>query len=101
VLDSFFISHLLTCLNLGLNIGAYKESAEHFLSALSLQEMTNGDTSDQLWQTLRRSLDAMVSLQHWKNHLTSNFVGQERSDLAEVAQAKGSLDVFRREGFDF
>lgn len=60
--DQFLHPHLPTYLNSGLNIGAYKESAEHFLSALSLQEMTNGDTSDQLWQTLRRSLDAMVSL---------------------------------------
>ncbi|KAK2464215.1 hypothetical protein APHAL10511_003672 [Amanita phalloides] len=54
-----------------LNIGAYKESAEHFLSALSLQEMTDGDTSDQLRQTLRRALEAM-----------------ERSDLADIAKSK-------------
>lgn len=44
----------------GLNIGAYKEAAEHFLSALNLQESTSGDTSDQLWFTLRRVLLSMV-----------------------------------------
>jgi peroxin-5 len=44
----------------GLNIGADKEAAEHFLSALNLQESTSGDTSDQLWFTLRRALQSMV-----------------------------------------
>lgn len=48
-------------LSLGLNIGADKEAAEHFLSALSLQDTTNGDTSDQLWFTLRRAFLSMVS----------------------------------------
>ncbi|KAM6502067.1 hypothetical protein JOM56_002044 [Amanita muscaria] len=67
-----------------LNIGAHQESAEHFLSALSLQKATNGDTSDQLWHILRRVLEVMG-----------------RTDLVEVAKAKGSLDVFRRDGFDF
>ncbi|KIM45315.1 hypothetical protein M413DRAFT_441996 [Hebeloma cylindrosporum] len=69
-----------------LNIGADKEAAEHFLSALSLQESTNGDTSDQLWFTLRRALLSM-----------------NRSDLADLAkpEAKSNLDVFRREGLDF
>ncbi|KAF8904432.1 peroxisome targeting signal receptor [Gymnopilus junonius] len=69
-----------------LNIGADKEAAEHFLSALSLQESTNGDTSDQLWFTLRRALLSM-----------------KRSDLADLAkpESKSNLDVFRREGFDF
>lgn len=69
-----------------LNIGAHKEAAEHFLSALNLQESTSGDTSDPLWSTLRRALLSM-----------------DRPDLADLAkpQTKGSLDVFRREGFDF
>ncbi|KAF9010567.1 hypothetical protein BDQ17DRAFT_1387794 [Cyathus striatus] len=69
-----------------LNIGAYKEAAEHFLSALGLQESTSGDTSEQLWFTLRRALLSM-----------------ERGDLADLAkpEAKTSLDVFRREGLDF
>ncbi|TFK44351.1 hypothetical protein BDQ12DRAFT_593404 [Crucibulum laeve] len=69
-----------------LNIGAHKEAAEHFLSAISLQETTNGDTSDQLWHTLRRALLSM-----------------ERPDLADLAkpEAKNNLDVFRREGLDF
>ena len=47
----------------GLNIGAHKEAAEHFLSALSMQEAT-GDKSKQLWQTLRRAFLSMVRLPH-------------------------------------
>lgn len=47
---------------LGLNINADKEAAEHFLTALSLQETASGDKSDQLWFTLRRALLAMVCL---------------------------------------
>jgi hypothetical protein len=46
--------------SLGLNIGADKEAAEHFLSALSLQDTINGDSSNQLWYTLRRALVSMV-----------------------------------------
>ncbi|KAF5393344.1 hypothetical protein D9757_000793 [Collybiopsis confluens] len=69
-----------------LNIGAHKEAAEHFLSALALQERTSGDTSDQLWFTLRRA-----------------FIAMDRADLAEHAKrgSKGSWDLFRKEGFDF
>ncbi|KAF5326212.1 hypothetical protein D9611_000345 [Ephemerocybe angulata] len=69
-----------------LNIGADKEAAEHFLSAISLQEATNGDTSDQLWFTLRRA-----------------FLSMQRNDLAEMAkpEAKTNLDAFRHEGFEF
>ncbi|KAJ6625896.1 peroxisome targeting signal receptor [Mycena sp. CBHHK59/15] len=69
-----------------LNIGAYKEAAEHFLSALSMQESTGGETSDQLWFTLRRA-----------------FLSMDRQDLAEMAQSEKrvSLDAFREEGFDF
>jgi hypothetical protein len=43
----------------GLNIGAHKEAAEHFLSALSMQEIT-GEKSKQLLQTLRRAFLALV-----------------------------------------
>ncbi|EDR11864.1 uncharacterized protein LACBIDRAFT_313746 [Laccaria bicolor S238N-H82] len=69
-----------------LNIGADKEAAEHFLSALSLQQSTSGDTSDQLWFTLRRALLSM-----------------NRIDLADLAkpEARSSLELFRKEGFDF
>ncbi|KIK67167.1 hypothetical protein GYMLUDRAFT_69359 [Collybiopsis luxurians FD-317 M1] len=69
-----------------LNIGAHREAAEHFLSALALQEQTSGETSDQLWFTLRRA-----------------FIAMDRADLAERAkrELKGSLDMFRKEGFDF
>jgi peroxin-5 len=44
-----------------MNIGAYKEAAEHLLGALSMQEATE-EKSKQLWQTLRRALNAMVCL---------------------------------------
>ncbi|KAJ6499129.1 hypothetical protein C8R45DRAFT_981212 [Mycena sanguinolenta] len=70
-----------------LNIGAHKEAAEHFLSALSMQEASGGgETSDQLWLTLRRALLTM-----------------ERPDLAAMTQSdsRGTLDAFRKEGFDF
>lgn len=50
------------CLCLGLNIGALKEATEHFLSALAMQDASGaGQTSDQLWHTLRRALVQMVS----------------------------------------
>ncbi|TFK68680.1 TPR-like protein [Pluteus cervinus] len=69
-----------------LNIGAHKEAAEHFLSALGMQEASTGDTSDQLWITLRRA-----------------FLSLDRPDLAELSKSelKTNLEVFRREGFDF
>lgn len=70
-----------------LNIGAHKEAAEHFLSALSMQESTGGgQTSDQLWLTLRRA-----------------FIAMDRSDLAEMAKPENhsNLDLFRQQGFDF
>ncbi|KAH0827855.1 hypothetical protein J3R83DRAFT_3481 [Lanmaoa asiatica] len=70
-----------------LNIGAPKEAAEHFLSALGLQEST-GDrqTSDQLWLTLRRA-----------------FLQMDRNDLAELArpESHSTLNVFRQHDFDF
>ncbi|KAG2742080.1 TPR-like protein [Suillus brevipes Sb2] len=70
-----------------LNIGAHKEAAEHFLSALSMQESTGGGhTSDQLWLTLRRA-----------------FIAMDRNDLAELAkpESRSNLDLFRQQGFDF
>ena len=46
---------------IGLNIGLYKEASEHFLSALALQDTSDeGEKSEQLWFTLRRTLVAMV-----------------------------------------
>ncbi|KAL9711560.1 Peroxisomal membrane signal receptor PTS1 [Leucoagaricus gongylophorus] len=65
-----------------LNIGAFKEAAEHFLSAIDLQSSANS----QLWSTLRRALQSM-----------------ERPDLADQAQPGriADLDIFRKEGFDF
>ncbi|THH09396.1 hypothetical protein EW145_g2051 [Phellinidium pouzarii] len=68
-----------------LNIGADKEAAEHFLSALSLQETTTqSDKSEQLWFTLRRA-----------------FISMGRDDLANKAQLTGDVGAFRAEGFDF
>ena len=51
--------------DLGLNIGAHKESAEHLLSALSLQS-TSGDGSEYLWSTLRRVLLEMVGARFYR-----------------------------------
>ncbi|KAH7888702.1 hypothetical protein F5I97DRAFT_737851 [Phlebopus sp. FC_14] len=70
-----------------LNIGAHKEAAEHFLGALAMQEAAGGgQTSDQLWFTLRRALISM-----------------DRNDLAELAkpESHSTLEVFRQQGFDF
>ena len=92
---------------LGLNIGADKEAAEHFLSALSLQDTTNGDSSVQLWYTLRRALLTMVRKTSFFSKvalvLLIFFIKKDRSDLADLAdpEAKSSLDIFREEGFDF
>ncbi|KAK1235744.1 Peroxisomal membrane signal receptor PTS1 [Marasmius sp. AFHP31] len=76
-----------------LNIGAHKEAAEHFLSALALQLATSGDTSEQVWFTLRRTFLAMLD------------EPQNRADLAEHAtqerSTKATLEMFRKEGFDF
>lgn len=52
----------LTCRFQGLNIGAHREAAEHFLSALSMQNSSAGPKSEQLWSTLRRTFQMMVSL---------------------------------------
>jgi peroxin-5 len=53
----------------GLNIGAYQEAAEHFLSALALhrgadpvQNPAGPKKSEQLWQTLSRTFVSMVRL---------------------------------------
>ncbi|KIJ49700.1 hypothetical protein M422DRAFT_28063 [Sphaerobolus stellatus SS14] len=67
-----------------LNIGAYKEAAEHFLSALAMQESSGGDKSEQLWTTLRKCFAAM-----------------DRLDLAEAAKVGQALETFRQEGFEF
>ncbi|WVR03382.1 hypothetical protein IAU60_000373 [Kwoniella sp. DSM 27419] len=81
--------------NLGvacLNIGVYKEAAEHFLAALSLhpaQSSSEGDpvdtqSSSSLWMTLRRALIAL-----------------DLPELAERSRPGTDLDVFRQAGFDF
>ena len=73
--------------NLGvscINIGCYKEAAEHFLGALSLHGETTHrkNVSSSLWDTLRRT-----------------FLMMERRDLFEKAQAN-TLELFRGE-FEF
>ncbi|KAA1476078.1 TPR-like protein [Dentipellis sp. KUC8613] len=67
-----------------LNIGADKEAAEHFLSALALQESTGGEKSEQLWTTLRRALRTLG-----------------RDDLVEITKSNPNVEVFRKEGFEF
>lgn len=63
-----------------MNIGCFREAAEHFLTALSGHGGVH--VSKTLWDTLYR-----------------NFVLMERPDLAEMARG-GTLDVFRKE-FEF
>ncbi|WVF66382.1 hypothetical protein IAT40_001122 [Kwoniella sp. CBS 6097] len=86
--------------NLGvacLNIGVYKEAAEHFLAALSLHPAQaskggiNGDVTDvqsydsgSLWSTLRRALIAL-----------------DMPQLAEQSKPGTDLGVFRNAGFEF
>ncbi|KAH9951527.1 peroxisome targeting signal receptor [Amylocystis lapponica] len=67
-----------------LNIGAHKEAAEHFLSALAMQDSSGGAKSDQLWSTLQRA-----------------FMLMDRPDLADQAKATANMEIFRKEGFDF
>jgi len=83
--------------NLGvscINIGVYKEAAEHLLGALSMHVLpdgTNGrfeeahrNVSQNLWDTLRRT-----------------FMLMERKDLADVAKPGTDLQAFRDAGFEF
>ena len=88
----------------GLNINADKEAAEHFLSALSLQESSGitSETSDSLWSTLRKALHGMVCCLKILLFQYS-FIFQDRADLANFAKPenRGNLDIFREEGFDF
>ncbi|WWC57856.1 uncharacterized protein I303_100391 [Kwoniella dejecticola CBS 10117] len=81
--------------NLGvacLNIGVYKESAEHLLAALSLHSTrTDENDSDVLssdswsiWSTLRRALVAL-----------------NMNQLAGNAEPGADLNVFRQAGFEF
>jgi len=66
-----------------LNIGAHKEAAEHFLSALTLRGTDSQDkNADQIWQTLSRT-----------------FTTMSRPDLVALTST-GDVQVFRGE-FDF
>jgi len=76
----------------GLNIGVYKEAAEHFLAALSMHPKEDKDDvntwrnegSTPIWYTLRRTLVAM-----------------DLHDLAEKANRGADLELFRQAGFEF
>jgi peroxin-5 len=88
---------------IGLNIGAYKEAAEHLLSALSMQEATE-EKSKQLWQTLHRAFIAMVcclSRSNEKGAVMMCCYYQDRKDLADLTDEGPNLDYFRTEGFEF
>jgi peroxin-5 len=73
--------------NLGvscINVGCYKEAAEHFLSALNMHAAIQNpkNISNNLWDTLRRT-----------------WIMMNRRDLAEKARDR-NLMLFRDE-FDF
>lgn len=90
----------------GLNLGAHKEAAEHFLSTLVMQDADGtGTKSDQVWTTLGKTFVAMVRSQPSVLRafpLTFRALAlQDRLDLADRARAGADLEVFRREGFDF
>ena len=87
--------------DIGLNIGAYKEAAEHILSALALQENTSGVKSEQLWFTLRRTFISMVRSEFLCMCIILLKVTQGREDLASTAKEGGNIDSFRAEGFSF
>ncbi len=106
--DSFLRRRSADCIKtIGLNIGAHKEAIEHFLSALALQESSGGEKSEQLWTTLRRAFQTMVSalplvrsfavVQSWAH----SSVPQDRQDLADLARPGTKLEAFREVGFDF
>jgi tetratricopeptide (TPR) repeat protein len=78
-----------------MNIGAYKEAAEHLLDAIASQSAGGSGSSsssagggsgasDQLWTTLRRV-----------------FSNMDRHDLAELTRERPSVEAFRGHGFDF
>ena len=58
-ISSLFSTTVDIC-NLGLNIGAHKEAAEHIISALSLRSASCGG-GEYLWSILRRVMLTMVS----------------------------------------
>jgi peroxin-5 len=71
-----------------MNIGCFREAAEHFLGALSLHVVDNGTevqthVSKTLWDTLKR-----------------NFVLMERRDLADKATKDQNVESFRGD-FEF
>lgn len=57
---SYALCSVQLIIGIGLNIGAHKEAAEHFLSALTLQDDSAGESSGPLWFTLRRAFISMV-----------------------------------------
>jgi len=79
-----------------LNMGAYKEAVEHFLSAIAMHDGSGSraplraiprgvKSNEDIWKTLRRA-----------------FLAMERPELAERALASDrSAEAFRGEGFEF
>ncbi|WVW81525.1 hypothetical protein I302_103520 [Kwoniella bestiolae CBS 10118] len=83
--------------NLGvacLNIGVYKESAEHLLAALSLH--SNQSQSD-------RDDDSVLSSDSWSiwSTLRRALVALNMNQLAGNAEPGADLNVFRQAGFEF
>jgi len=70
-----------------------------------MQQSNNGETSDQLWFTLRRAFMAMVGDYHLHVFVHTDALPctQDRLDLAEAAKPenKPDLELFRTEGFDY
>lgn len=88
-MSSFSLSlQILKCSLIGLNIGAHKEAAEHFLSALAMQETSNGTKSDQLWFTLRRVFLSMVSITRLFHRFLLIFDNFDTFDRTEVISLK-------------
>lgn len=88
--------------NLGLNIGAYKESAEHLLGALSLQS-ASGSGSEYLWSTLQRVIVSMVRVAFgFIEEILAEPAFQGRHDLSGMTEpGRRDLEAFRNNGFDF
>ena len=79
----------------GLNIGIYREAAEHLLTALSLHQ-----TQPSQPQLLSKDEAVNQSLNLWST-LRRAFFAMDRPDLAEKAVVGADLGQFAGEGFEF
>lgn len=85
--------------NLGIlciNIGCYKDAAEHFLAGLSLHKVDNGEDykDGEMFDIPKNQSD------HLLDSLKRAFISMDRRDLAEKVQANMDLNQFRGE-FNF